>query len=860
MLRARVAELEGLDAQRAESERVEAALLRIAETATAVRDMSEFYAAIHAIVSDLLYAENFYIALYDEATNRINFPFYRDTVDEDVPDPATWDEMDVDGLGSGITGYVLRTGRPLFLTEQQWREMVERGEISYVGEPALSWLGAPLRSEGRTVGVIAVQSYRQDRRHNQRDIEVLTFVAQHIASALARTRAIDETRQRNEELALVNEVGQALAKQLEFDSIVEVVGERVRSIFEAATISFILYDAATGMLRVPYSMDAGQPFDQEPWQYGTGLTSTVIRTRQPLLLGSSTATQEHGAIFVGGTANESWLGVPILAGDEVIGVISLESVERNAYDDADARLLGTLASSMGVALENARLFAETRRLLAETEQRAAELAVVNEIGQALAKQLDFDAIVELVGERVRVIFQATSIFIALRDKDQIRHVYERIEGEPFHTGTWAIDQGLNSKVLLGKRPIHVGTRDEAKALGTIEVGTVPMESWMGVPIMAGDDAIGVIGLESPTANAFSDSDERLLTTVASSMGIALENARLFAETRRLLAETDQRAAELAIITAVQEGLAAELDMQAMYDLVGDKIQEIFDAQVVDIGILDRVAGVIHFPYTIERGVRFPDQPMPISGFRREVIESREPLLINEDAYRRSITAGQAAAIQGEPARSILFAPLVVGDEARGVISLQNLDREHAFADRDVRLLTTLAGSLSVALENARLFAETRRLLAETDQRNAELAVINAVQEGLVAELDMVTMYELVGERVRGIFEASSIFIAIVDEATSTITFPYEIDEGERIHSDPIPLGEGLSSRVIEARGVRLGLGYRRRGARAQRDHLRDSRPSRGSGSGIVAADRVLGRRRAREPASGTPSARPTSAC
>ncbi|MEO8229790.1 MAG: GAF domain-containing protein [Chloroflexota bacterium] len=804
-LRARVAELEGLETQRAGSERVEAALLRIAETATAVRDMSEFYAAIHAIVSDLLYAENFYIALYDEATNRINFPFYVDTVDKDVPDPAVWDEMDADGPGSGATGYVLRTGRPEFLTEHGWRDLVDKGKVSVVGLPAVSWVGVPLRSEGQTLGVIAVQSYREDRRHSQRDLEVLTFVAQHIASALERTRAIAETRQRNAELAVVNEVGKALAKQLEFESIVEVVGERVRSIFEAATISLVLYDAATGMLSAPYSRDAGERFEQEPWAIGTGLTSTVIRTRQPLVIGSWTASQEHGAIFLGGTVNESWLGVPILAGDDVIGVISLESVERNAYDDADASLLGTLASSMGVALENARLFAETRRLLAETEQRAAELAVVNEIGQALAKQLDFDAIVELVGERVRVIFRATSIFIALRDRDLIRHVYERIEGEPFDSGTWEMGQGLNSKVLLGKRPIRVGTRTEARTLGTIEVGTIPMESWLGVPIMAGDNAIGVIGLESPRQDAFSESDERLLTTVASSMGIALENARLFAETRRLLAETDQRAAELAIITAVQEGLAAELDMQAMYDLVGDKIQEIFDAQVVDIGILDRGTGLINFPYTIERSVRFPDMSMPSSGFRGQVIESREPLLINENVAGRSIAAGQPGAIQGEPARSILFAPLVVGDEARGVISLQNLEREHAFSDRDVRLLTTLAGSLSVALENARLFAETRRLLTETDQRAAELAVINSVQEGLAAELDMQAMYDLVGNKIREIFDATSIFIGILDVATEMIGFPYEIEEGRRIQSESIELGRGLSSKVIETkRALRLG--------------------------------------------------------
>ena len=83
--------------------------------------------------------------------------------------------------------------------------------------------------------------------------------------------------------------------------------------------------------------------------------------------------------------------------------------------------------------------------------------------------------------------------------------------------------------------------------------------------------------------------------------MALENARLIDTTKRLLAEADERAAELAIINGVQQGLAAQIDMQAMYDLVGEKLREVFDAQVVDIGILDAEDGRFHFPYSIERG-------------------------------------------------------------------------------------------------------------------------------------------------------------------------------------------------------------------------------------------------------------------
>ena len=312
------------EAERVEQGRIEASLLKIAETATAVRDLTEFYAAIHSIVADLMYAENFYIALYDGETNRINFPFYVDTVDTVLPDPAVWAALGTEDAG-GVTGYVLRTGVPLFLTEDRWQAMLSDGEISYLGAPAVSWLGVPLRSGGRTLGVIAVQSYREDRRHSERDLEVLTFVAQHIASALERTRAIDETRQRNAELALVNEVGRALAEQLEFEAVVELVGERVRGIFESDSLAIVLYDAATQMLSAPYLIDAGERLEQPPWPFGTGLMSTVIRTREPLLLGSSEATEAHGAIFIGGVDNESWLGVPILAGDQVIGVIDLEN-------------------------------------------------------------------------------------------------------------------------------------------------------------------------------------------------------------------------------------------------------------------------------------------------------------------------------------------------------------------------------------------------------------------------------------------------------------------------------------------------------------------------------------------------------
>ncbi len=972
--RARIAELEALEADRERAGTVQSALYRIADAASAATDLQDFYRTIHAIVGELMYAENFYIALYDDERERMNYPYFVDTVDEDVPDPNAWEPFGV-GQAVGVTAYALRQARPILMDVTEFERLVAAGELERLGVTTAesSWLGVPLKSEGRTFGLLVVQSYTGEHQYTRTDLDLLAFVGQHVASALTRARAIEETRQRNAELALVNEIGRALARQLDFDAVIELVGERVRGIVAASSIFIGLIDEDRGEIAFPYELADGRrihsnavrfgeglssivirerrplrlstPEEQDamgrvaggldgaswlgvpietgdrvigllavetyeryaysesderllttlassmgvalenarlfdetkrllaeteqrnaelalvneiglalakqldfdsiitvvgdrirsifevhtgsihlvdeaarhittPYQFdqgervenvavrplGAGLASRVIESRRPLRLNTSGESDALGAIVTGSDEAESWLGVPILAGDRVLGVMALERVPQYAFSDSDERLLSTLASSMGTALENARLFDETKRLLAETEQRNAELAVINEIGSALARQLDFQAIIEVVGERVRRLFRSTSLFVGLYDAkaETIQFPYEIAVGERIHTDPIPLGPGLTSKVIRSRQPHRFASSAEMPDAITVE--GPQSESWLGVPILAGERVIGVIGLESVEPNAYSDADERLLSTLAASMGVALENARLFEETKRLLAETDARAAELAIVNTVQQGLAENLDMQAMYDLVGDRIQDIFDAQVVDIGIYDLDAGLVRFPYTIERGVRFPDQPTVIQGFGREVLETRRPVLVNDvTAYFRERGEAQPAPVQGEPALSVLFAPLVVGAEVRGRISLQNLDRANAFTESDVRLLTTLAGSLSVALENARLFDETKRLLAETDERAAELAVVNSVQQGLAAKLDMQSMYDLVGDKIAEIFDAQVVSIFTVDRAAGVIHNPYTVELGERLPDEPSPVAGGLSGFVLETK-------------------------------------------------------------
>jgi GAF domain-containing protein/CheY-like chemotaxis protein len=804
---ARIAELEAQLERQERAAKTQATLYRIAELAGAAPGMEDFYRGIHEILGDLMYAENFYIALYDEDRKRINFPYYVDLVDTDWPDPRAWDRVG-EAFTGGLTAYILRTGKQFHRSGAEIVKAVDAGEFNAVGALAHDFLATPLITDGHTIGMLAVQSYRDDIEYTSADERVLAFVGQHIAAALERTRNATEIRQRNAELAVVNEIGAALAKQLEFDAIIDLVGERVAGIIGAPDFLIGLYDRETNLIEFPFEHDGGRRVPPRPAvPLGTGLSTTVLQTRRPLRIGTIAEAEAAGAVFpqLRDTAiSESWLGVPILAGDEPIGLVAFGEPAQHAFTESDERLVSTIASSMGVALQNARLFKETKRLLAETEQRNAELAIVNEIGDALAKQLDFDAVIEQVGERMTAMFETRDMYIALYDKvtGQITFPYEIDQGKRLHGEPMQIGEGLSSRILRTGQTLRLGTMAEQQELGgflgTYPEGEVPsiLPSFLGVPIMSGSEPIGVVVFSDPRESAYSEADERLVATIASSMGVALENARLFEQTHVLLNETKERAAELSIINGVQEGLAAKLDMDSMYELVGEKVREIFDAQSVDIAILDRSDGLLHFPYSIEKGIRFEDEPIPLIGFRRQVFESKAPLVVNRDVQAAAEAAGQPYVLSGEPTKSVLFVPLVASGEVRGTLSLQNVDREDAFGDGDVRLLSTLAGSLSVALENARLFDETKRLLAETDERAAELAIINSVQQGLASKLDMQSMYDLVGNKIAEIFDAQTVDIALYDISSMTVSYAFSMEKGERYPDVTSKMGP-LSRTVLE---------------------------------------------------------------
>lgn|GEM_PF-972533 len=165
--------------------RIRKAIYEISEAANNAEDLPGLYSRIHAVIRQLMNADNLYIASYDPFSNLLSFPYY---VDEKDPTPPTRP------LGRGFTEYVLRTGRTLLADRTACADLFERGDCTPIGSPAALWLGAPLALRGRPFGVLAVQEYHNPGAFGQEEKDVLGFVAEQIAIAIDRRRAIDELR------------------------------------------------------------------------------------------------------------------------------------------------------------------------------------------------------------------------------------------------------------------------------------------------------------------------------------------------------------------------------------------------------------------------------------------------------------------------------------------------------------------------------------------------------------------------------------------------------------------------------------------------------------------------------------------
>jgi len=752
-------------------------------------EMQQIYERVGEKIRKVFDAQAITIATFDSTGNREEFQYGYEDGKRIYPDARSLDTL---------RRQILHSKKRILINENFSQEIEKITGDKAIAVPQTelpkSALYVPMVMEREVAGYISLQNLDREHAFSDSDVRLLSAISNSLSVALQNAELFSETEQRNAELAVINSVQEGLVAEMDMQGIYELVGERIRDLFDSQVTVIATFDLDNELEEFKYVFEDGSRFYPDPRKYDA-VRKSLIQTQELIHINedSINAINEIGGsvkALPGTVFPKSMVYVPLVLGGNVKGYVSLQNLDREfAFSDSDVRLLNTLANSMTVALENARLFSET-------EQRNAELAIINSVQEGLVREMDMQGIYNLVGDRIRELFEAQVTVIRTFDFENELEIFEyavekekRFEVDPRRIN-WANRQVINSKghLLITDNYLETARRygSEGYSKG------LPPKSAVFVPMMVGDEVIGSVSLQNVDREyAYSKSDVRLLTTMVNSMSVALQNARLFSE-------TEQRNAELAVINSVQGGLVAEMDMQSIYDLVGDRIRNLFDAQVTGIVTFDLEQKIEDFKYLFEDGGRYYPNPRPYDKVREQIIETKEVLLINENAGKvmSEINGKPFKAVKGtQLAKSVLYVPMLVGKSVRGYVTLQNLDRENAFTESDVRLLTTLVNSMSVALENARLFNKTSRLLEEADQRATEMDTVNRISKALVSQLESDALIELVGRLMQETFKADVVYLALYDRETNMIHFPYEYGD----KNESRPFGSGFTEKIITSR-------------------------------------------------------------
>lgn len=365
----------------------------------------------------------------------------------------------------------------------------------------------------------------------------------------------------------------------------------------------------------------------------------------------------------------------------------------------------------------------------------ARFRILTEASQQITSILDINELLERVVRLIQQAFGYYHVGIGLVEGDEV--IYRVGAGDLWDDPKF---QFKPQRLKVGSEGITGWVASTGEAALVPDVNRDSRYVWMQgsltqseltAPITVKGRTIGVLDAQSQRLDDFDQTDLELLQALANQAGIAIENARLFAETERLLRETQQHASELTTINSVQQGLASKLDVQSIYDLVGDTFHGFFNAQVVVISAYDARSDTVGHRYAIERGRRIPwPGTHPPGGFRSEIIRTKKPFLANTNVGETAARLGQPTLPGTDTPRSWLGVPILTGNVVTGILSVQNLDEENAFSESDVRLLQTFAASMSIALENARLYEQAQHMAVIEERQRLARELHDSVTQSL----------------------------------------------------------------------------------------------------------------------------------
>ncbi len=641
---------------------------------------------------------------------------YRGVYGQAVVGRAVWIRLTSDGEASPWGwGLVVEMSRSLAFASFN---RISVGLAALLFVVAMIGLGLAWRQSRRMVdsikalaqGAYAVADGQFDYQVPVTTEDEIGAVAQVFNLMTARLRElVSRLEARAEQQALLRWASQHInSAGLEAERVYLAIHEALTRLMPCEAIVIAWKNGERKKIELVYRVDRGLRVPYAELDGNAGLTGWVLTHGTPLFIEDITALSDLPVVHFGSAESvRSILAVPLRHGDEIVGVLSVQSYQANAYTREQLELLELIGAQAIVAMENIWLFESRQRQL-------HELHVLNAVAQAAVTATSEDELIEKVTELVGETFFPSHFGVMMVDETtQTLRFHPSYRGLAGKTDPIPLGEGVTGWVAITGQPVYVG--DTSQDPRYIDRSEGRMLSELCVPLQTGGRVLGVLNAESTQKNAFTEADVRLLVTVASQLTTAIERLRFFEETRQAL-ERERR------LNAVAHIISSNLDEDQILRQVVNLAGELIQADTGGFALVSSQGDTLEFSiphtYQLPSGIELPPLPMGV-GLAWEILNTQTPLLVPDyPSHPKAVTHFVAAGVQ-----SFVGVPVTVGEKCFGVLAMFRYRSSPPFTGRELSILESVARQTGTALSNARLLAESR-------QRASELALALARQQEL----------------------------------------------------------------------------------------------------------------------------------